>query len=179
MALAAGVNGAVSHEHVNFSQAGMMSPDGRYQAFDASANGYVRGEGAGIVVLKPLSRAEADGDRIYALIRGSAVNQDGHTSGLTVPSQAAQERVTREACLRAGVLPGEIDYVEAHGTGTPVGIDRDWPGKNTHWQSWEALRAKVLQDQHRARITPDCRNDQGGRRSSPENRQVCIFCAQS
>ena len=106
---------------INFSHAGMMSPDGRCKAFDASANGYVRAEGAGIVVLKRLSDAEADGDRIYAVIRGSAVNQDGHTSGLTVPSQAAQERVTKEACDRAGVSPGQIDYVEAHGTGTPVG----------------------------------------------------------
>jgi acyl transferase domain-containing protein len=122
LGLAGGVNVILSPGNtINFSQAGMMSPDGQCKAFDESANGYVRGEGAGIVVLKSLSHAERDGDRIYALIRGSAVNQDGHTSGLTVPSQAAQERVTKEACSRAGVSPGQIDYVEAHGTGTSVG----------------------------------------------------------
>ena len=122
LGLAGGANVILSPTNaINFSQAGMMSPDGRCKAFDARANGYVRAEGAGMVVLKRLSQAEADGDRIYALIRGTAVNQDGHTSSLTVPSQSAQERVTREACSRAGVSPGQIDYVEAHGTGTPVG----------------------------------------------------------
>ena len=106
---------------ISFSQAGMLSPDGRCHSFDAAANGYTRGEGAGLVLLKPLSRAEADGDRVYALIRGSATNQDGHTTGLTVPSERSQEAVTLEACRRAGISPAEIDYVEAHGTGTPVG----------------------------------------------------------
>jgi acyl transferase domain-containing protein/acyl carrier protein len=106
---------------INFSLAGMLSSDGRCKTFDARANGYVRGEGAGVVVLKPLSKALADADPIYAVIRGSAVNQDGHSKGLTVPSQQAQEAVMRAAYRMAGVAPGDIDYVEAHGTGTAVG----------------------------------------------------------
>ena len=95
--------------------------DGHCRAFDADANGYVRGEGAGVIVLKPLSRALADGDAIYAVIRGGAVNQDGRTNGLTAPSRPAQEAVLRAAYWHAGVAPGQIDYIEAHGTGTPLG----------------------------------------------------------
>ena len=106
---------------VNFSLAGMLSSDGRCKTFDAGANGYVRGEGARVVVLKPLSKAVADGDPIYAVIRGSAVNHDGHSEGLTVPSQQAQEAVMLAACRSAGVPPGALQYVEAHGTGTSVG----------------------------------------------------------
>lgn len=103
------------------SKGGFLSPDGRCKAFDAAANGYARGEGAGVVLIKPLSRAQADGDQIYALIRGTAVTQDGHTNGITVPNQMAQEAVMRTAYQRAGILPQQIQYVEAHGTGTPVG----------------------------------------------------------
>lgn len=103
------------------SKGGFLSPDGRCKAFDAAANGYARGEGAGVVLIKPLSRAQADGDQIYALIRGTAVTQDGHTNGITVPNQTAQEAVMRTAYQRAGILPRQIQYVEAHGTGTPVG----------------------------------------------------------
>ena len=122
LALAGGVSAILSPTiTINFSLAGMLSPDGRCKTFDAGANGYVRGEGAGVVVLKPLAKALADGDPIYALIRGSAVNQDGRSNGLTVPSQQAQESVMAAACRMAGVLPGDIDYVEAHGTGTAVG----------------------------------------------------------
>ena len=98
-----------------------MAPDGRCKAFDARANGYVRSEGAGIVVLKPLSKALADGDPIYAVIRGSAVNQDGRSNGLMAPNPLAQEAVLREAYRHAGVSPGEVQYVEAHGTGTLLG----------------------------------------------------------
>jgi acyl transferase domain-containing protein/acyl carrier protein len=122
LALAGGVNLILSPTiTVNFSKAGFMAPDGRCKAFDASANGYVRSEGAGVVVLKPLSRALADGDPIYAVIRGTAVNQDGHTNGLTAPNRHAQEAVLREAYRRAGIAPGEVQYVEAHGTGTALG----------------------------------------------------------
>lgn len=103
------------------SKGGFLSPDGRCKTFDAAANGYARGEGAGIVLIKPLSRAQADGDQIYALIRGTAVTQDGHTNGITVPNQMAQEAVMRAAYRKAGILPQQIQYVEAHGTGTPVG----------------------------------------------------------
>jgi 3-oxoacyl-(acyl-carrier-protein) synthase/acyl carrier protein len=104
-----------------FAKSGFLSPDGHCRAFDAGANGYVRGEGTGIVVLKPLSQAMADGDSIYAIIRGGAINQDGRTNGLTAPSGPAQEAVLRAAYRHAGVEPGRVDYVEAHGTGTPLG----------------------------------------------------------
>jgi amino acid adenylation domain-containing protein len=122
LALAGGVNALLLPDwYVGFSRLGMLSPDGRCRAFDARANGFVRSEGAGMVVLKPLAQALADDDRIYAVIRGTAVNQDGRTPGMTVPSQDAQEALLREACRNAGVSPGQIQYVEAHGTGTPVG----------------------------------------------------------
>ena len=103
------------------SKASMLSPDGRCKSFDARANGYVRSEGCGVVVLKPLSRALADGDPIYAVIRGSATNQDGRSNGLTVPNGRAQEAALRASLQQAGVAPSQIQYVEAHGTGTFVG----------------------------------------------------------
>jgi acyl transferase domain-containing protein/acyl carrier protein len=99
----------------------MLSPEGKCKAFDASANGFVRGEGAGMVVLKRLSDAIADGDPIHAVIVGSAVNQDGHTNGISLPSPDAQARLVRDACADAGIDPSHIGYVEAHGTGTAVG----------------------------------------------------------
>ena len=101
--------------------AGMLSPDGQCKAFDASANGFVRGEGCGVAVLKRLRDAEADGDPIWGVIRGSAINQDGASAGLTVPSTGAQVRVIQEALLQADVAPSGVDYLEAHGTGTLVG----------------------------------------------------------
>ncbi len=122
LALAGGVNIILSGRLLEFrANAGMLSPDGQCKTFDASANGYVRGEGCGILVLKRLSDAEADGDRIWSVIRGSALNQDGASQGLTVPNGAAQERVIEAALGRAGVDPSDIDYLEAHGTGTEVG----------------------------------------------------------
>jgi acyl transferase domain-containing protein/acyl carrier protein len=122
LAIAGGVNLILSPAiTINFTKAGVMAPDGRCKAFDASANGYVRSEGAGLVVLKPLSRAIADGDPIYAVIRGSAVNQDGRSNGLMAPNPLAQESVLREAYRRANVSPGDVQYVEAHGTGTLLG----------------------------------------------------------
>jgi acyl transferase domain-containing protein len=122
MALAGGVNALILPDfYVAFSQLGVLSPDGRCKTFDARANGYVRSEGAGMVLLKPLADAMRDGDCIYAVIRATALNQDGRTPGLTVPSEAAQEALVRTACERARIAPAEIQYVEAHGTGTPVG----------------------------------------------------------
>ena len=122
VAIVGGVNALLTPEPtIGFSKASMLAPDGRCKAFDARADGYVRSEGAGAVVLRPLRAALADGDRIYALILGSAINQDGHTSGMSVPSSHAQARMLREAVEQAGVDPLEIDYVEAHGTGTAVG----------------------------------------------------------
>jgi len=104
-----------------FSQAGMLAEDGRCKTFDASADGYVRGEGCGVVVLKRLSDALADGNPVLALIRGSAVNQDGRSNGLTAPNGPSQQEVIRAAHIDAGVHPGQIGYVEAHGTGTSLG----------------------------------------------------------
>jgi len=106
---------------VNLTKAGFCATDGRIRAFDDSASGYVRSEGAGIVVLKPLSAALKNNDTIYALIRGSAVNQNGSSNGLTAPSRAAQELVLREAYSKARVAPGDVQYVEAQGTGTHLG----------------------------------------------------------
>src|SRR5438477_3971811 len=106
---------------IGFSQASMLSPDGRCAAFDATANGFVRGEGAGMVLLKRLSKAIADGDSIHGVIIGTALNQDGHTNGISLPSPEAQARLVRDACADAGVDPVEIGFVEAHGTGTAVG----------------------------------------------------------
>ena len=122
IALAGGVNIVLSPmPTIGFSRASMLSPDGRCKAFDSRANGYVRSEGAGIVVLKPLSRALADGDRIIATILGTGANQDGHTRGMTVPSRDAQSALLRSVYREAGIAPSDVQYIEAHGTGTPVG----------------------------------------------------------
>ncbi|WAN69217.1 SDR family NAD(P)-dependent oxidoreductase [Moorena producens JHB] len=122
LALAGGVNRIISPENsINFSRARMLSPDGRCKTFDAGADGFVRGEGCGVVVLKRLSDAVADRDKILAVIRGTAINQDGHTSGLTVPNGPAQESVIRQALTNGGVQPEQVSYIEAHGTGTSLG----------------------------------------------------------
>lgn len=107
--------------YISFSKANMLSKTGRVRAFDAAADGFVRAEGAGAVVLKRLSQALKDLDRVYAVIRGTAVNQDGHTSTISVPSSDAQCEMLSTACAAAGLSPSDIDYVEAHGTGTPIG----------------------------------------------------------
>ena len=122
MARAGGVNLVITPDvTMLLSRAHMMAPDGRCKAFDARADGFVRGEGCGMVVLKRLDDARADGDRILALIRSTAVNQDGRSNGLTAPNGPAQEAVIREALAAAGVKPREVGYVEAHGTGTSLG----------------------------------------------------------
>jgi len=121
-ALAGGVNLILSPENsIAASRAKMISSDGRCKTFDANADGYGRGEGCGIVVLRRLSDAVQDGDQVLAVIWGSAVNQDGASSGFTVPHGPAQQALIRQALEQAGVAPSEIDYVEAHGTGTPLG----------------------------------------------------------
>ncbi|MFJ4910107.1 SDR family NAD(P)-dependent oxidoreductase [Streptomyces sp. NPDC093249] len=121
-AIAAGINlNILGESAVTEERFGGLSPDGTAYTFDARANGFVRGEGGGAVVLKPLARAQADGDRIYGVIRASAVNNDGATPGLTVPSRDAQRQVLREAYEKAGISPSDVQYVELHGTGTPVG----------------------------------------------------------
>ena len=122
LALASGVNVLLSPTVTrSFDQANAMSPTGGCHAFDAGADGFVRGEGAGVVVLKRLSDAVRDGDRVWALVRGSAVNQDGRSNGLMAPNPAAQMAVLHAAYTNAGVDPREVDYVEAHGTGTLLG----------------------------------------------------------
>lgn len=122
VALAGGVNVILAAEPtINLSRARMISPSGRCRTFDAAADGYTRGEGCGVVVLKRLSAAEADGDRILGLVRGSAVNQDGRSNGFTAPNGAAQRAVFREALGAAGVSSADVGYVECHGTGTPLG----------------------------------------------------------
>ena len=122
LALIGGVNLLLAPDlSITFSQAQMMAADGRCKTFDARADGYVRGEGCGMVVLKRLSDAQRDGDPILALLRGSAVNQDGRSNGLTAPNGLAQQAVIRRALANAGVSPADIGYVEAHGTGTRLG----------------------------------------------------------
>jgi len=122
LALAGGINLILSP--LNMCMLGRiqaLSPDGRCKTFDAEANGYVRGEGCGMLVLKRLSDAKRDGDRIWAVIRGSAINHDGRATGLTAPNVLSQEALLRQALKNARALPAEIGYVEAHGTGTSLG----------------------------------------------------------
>ena len=122
LALAGGVNLILSPEMtIIFSKAGLMANDGRCKTFDASADGYVRSEGCGIVALKRLSSAIKDKNRIYGVIRGSYINQDGESNGLTVPNGVAQEMLIRSSLKQAGVAPHEVGYAETHGTGTSIG----------------------------------------------------------
>jgi phthiocerol/phenolphthiocerol synthesis type-I polyketide synthase C len=107
--------------YVAFSKASMLSKQGACRAFDADGDGYVRSEGGAIVVVKPLDKALADGNRIFALVAGSGLNCDGRTNGLTVPSAEAQAALLSAVYERAGIKPADIDYIEAHGTGTAVG----------------------------------------------------------
>lgn len=121
-ALAAGVNLNLSPENsIACSRWGMLAPDGTCKTFDADANGYVRSEGCGVVVLKRLEDATRDGDRLLAVIRGTGVNQDGASSGQTVPNGPAQQALMRRVLAASRLEPADIDYVEAHGTGTPLG----------------------------------------------------------
>ncbi|HJX30022.1 MAG TPA: acyltransferase domain-containing protein, partial [Thermoanaerobaculia bacterium] len=122
VALAGGVNMILAPGFtVDLTKFGGLSGDGRCKAFDARADGFARGEGGGVVVLKPLSRALADGDPIWCLIRGGALNNDGSSNGLTAPSPQAQVEVLTDAYARTGIDPRRVHYVEAHGTGTQLG----------------------------------------------------------
>lgn len=121
-ALAGGVNLILSPDvSIAFSKARMLSPDGLCRPFDRDANGYVRAEGCGLVVLRKLSEAQKRGDRILGVLRGSAINQDGRTSGITAPNGRSQARCIRAALKQAGLDPHAYSYIEAHGTGTPLG----------------------------------------------------------
>ena len=122
MALAGGVNALLTPDaSIGFSKASMLSPSGQCFAFDSRANGYVRGEGAGMLVIKPLEEAQQDGDRIYCTIRAAVINQDGNTSSMTVPGVESQAEMLDIAYRQAGMEPKRVRYMEAHGTGTPVG----------------------------------------------------------
>jgi acyl transferase domain-containing protein/NADPH:quinone reductase-like Zn-dependent oxidoreductase/SAM-dependent methyltransferase/short-subunit dehydrogenase/acyl carrier protein len=122
MAIAGGVNLILSPENsVIFAKSQMLAADGRCKTFDASADGFAEGEGCALIVVKRLSDALTDGDRVLAVIRGSAVNQDGPSGGLTAPNGPSQEAVIREALDSARVRPGDVSYIEAHGTGTKLG----------------------------------------------------------
>lgn len=122
MAIAGGVNLMLAPSTTKLlSKTQALSPDGRCKTFDARANGYVRGEGCGMLVLKRLSDAERDGDSILALIRGSAVNQDGRSTGLTAPNVLSQQALLRQALESARLSPQDIAYLETHGTGTSLG----------------------------------------------------------
>ena len=121
-AFAGGVNSILKPEpQMGFSKGGYLSPDGICYTFDDRSNGYIRSEGLGLIFLKPLSKAKADGDKIYAVIRGTAINQDGATNGISVPNPDAQAALLKIAYKDAGVDPYDVKYVEAHGTGTFVG----------------------------------------------------------
>jgi acyl transferase domain-containing protein/acyl-CoA synthetase (AMP-forming)/AMP-acid ligase II/acyl carrier protein/predicted alpha/beta-fold hydrolase len=122
LAIVGGVNLILAPELTEtFTEAGMMASDGKCKTFDATADGYVRGEGCGVVVLKRLSDAVSEGDRVYAVIKGSAINQDGRSNGLTAPNGLAQEEVICQALKKANISPTQVDYIETHGTGTPIG----------------------------------------------------------
>ncbi|MGE3724902.1 MAG: beta-ketoacyl synthase N-terminal-like domain-containing protein, partial [Candidatus Sericytochromatia bacterium] len=122
MALVGGVNILLSPLlQQGFEEAQALAPDGKCKTFDAAADGMVRGEGAGLVVLKPLAQAQVDQDRIYAVIYGCGLSQDGQTNGLSAPSPAGQRRSLQAACTDAGIDPAHVNYVETHGTGTPLG----------------------------------------------------------
>lgn len=127
MAIAGGVNIMSSHEHfIGLSKGGFLSPDGYCKSFDADGKGYVRGEGAGVVILKPLDQAEKDGNNIYAVIKNAVVNFDGYTKdGMTVPNEFAQQKMLEDAYSGANIDPSEVDYIEAHGTGTIVGDPKE------------------------------------------------------
>ena len=121
-AFAGGVNSILKPEpQMGFSKGGFLSKDGTCYSFDERGNGYIRSEGGGLIFLKPLSQAEKDGDKIYAVIHGTAVNQDGATKGISVPNPLAQQALLKLAYKDAGIDPHDVGYVEAHGTGTFVG----------------------------------------------------------
>ena len=122
LALAGGVSLILRPEtQIAMAKWGMLSPNGRCYSFDSRADGFVRGEGCGVVVLKRLTDAVRDGDRVLAVVRGSAVNQDGRSNGLTAPNTIAQQDVIRSALRSADVTAGSVNYIEAHGTGTALG----------------------------------------------------------
>lgn len=138
MALVGGINIILTPTtFISFAKTGMLSPNGRCRTFDASADGYVRGEGGGVILLKPLSKAIEDGDQIYGIIKGSAINHGGRAQTLTSPNAFAQSQVIQDAYLKAGISPDRVSYVEAHGTATPKGDPLEITGLKRAWRSLE------------------------------------------
>jgi len=141
LALAGGVYVITGPEiHVKMSQSGMLSPDGRCFSFDQRANGFVPGEGVGVLLLKPLRQAEQDGDDIYGVIRGWGVNQDGKTNGITAPNPHAQTRLEKSVYQRFGINPEHIQLIEAHGTGTRLGDPIEVEGLRETFNSFTGKR---------------------------------------
>jgi acyl transferase domain-containing protein len=137
LALAGGISLLLTPtRHISFSKTGMLSPTGSCKTFDESADGYVRSEGAGLILLKPLTKAIEDGDSIYAVLKGSAVNHSGKTHTLTYPNPEAQAEVIIEAHRRAGITAESVSYIEAHGTGTPKGDPLEFQGLLKAFASW-------------------------------------------
>ena len=171
LALAGGVNVLLSPvSTITASRARMLAPDGRCKTFDAAADGYVRSEGCGMLVLKKLSDAVRDGDHIRAVIRGSAVNQDGASGGLTVPNGGAQQRVISAALTRAGLAGRDVDYLEAHGTGTalgdPIEVQAAAAVYGVERDREPAVTDRIGEDQRRASRVG------GGRRRPDQDRAV-------
>lgn len=141
IAIAGGISLILTpHNHIAASQLGILSPDGRCKTFDQSANGYVKGEGIGVIILKPLSRAIADHDSIYAVIKGTAVNHGGKAHSLTAPNSEAQADLLVAAYEEAEIPPGTVSYIEAHGTGTELGDPVEIEGLN---KAFQKLAAKM------------------------------------
>ncbi|NEP25237.1 type I polyketide synthase [Moorena sp. SIO3I6] len=177
VAIAGGVNLMLTPVvTVGLSKLTALSPDGRCKAFDSRANGFVRGEGAGVIVVKPLSKALIDKDPIYAVIRGSAVNQDGRTNGLTAPNRDAQEAVLVSAYQHAGISPSDVQYVETHGTGTLLGD----PIEAMALGNVLKRARKAVPKEHRSDNNSDNNSDNYGALSThPTNKPVAIGSVKS
>lgn len=138
MALVAGINIILTPTtFISFSKTGMLSPTGQCRTFDASADGYVRGEGGGVILIKSLKKAIEDGDHIYGVIKGSAINHGGRSQTLTSPNAFAQSQVIQDAYKRAGIAPDKVSYIEAHGTATPKGDPLEITGLKRAWRYLE------------------------------------------
>lgn len=138
MALVAGINVILTPStFISFSKTGMLSPTGQCRTFDAGADGYVRGEGGGVILIKSLNKAIADGDHIYGVIKGSAINHGGRSQTLTSPNAFAQSQVIQDAYKRAGISPDRVSYIEAHGTATPKGDPLEITGLKRAWRYLE------------------------------------------
>ncbi|MFF7725379.1 SDR family NAD(P)-dependent oxidoreductase [Streptomyces sp. NPDC008001] len=148
-AVVGGVNTMVIPDgHISFSKSGMLSPGGRCKTFSDRADGYARGEGVGMLVLKPLSAAERDGDHIYGLIRSTAENHGGRSNSLTSPNPKAQAALIRHAYAKAGIDPRTVGYIEAHGTGTKLGDPIEINGLKAAFRELYEERGATVEEVH-------------------------------